>query len=246
MQPPDIGEVREALACVVGDIDRAESIIDRIREHIKKAPGQNDRFDLNDGINEIIALVLGAAAKSYVSVVARLTKGLHSVQGDRVQLQQVDLDLILNAVEAMGSVEVGARDLSITTEQDERGALVAVYDTGPGIDAEHLEFFHYSAFAGWPRAIALSVVLDEYSTGAARSMCTIFGRSIGASSPVQSMRPAPRDDVEPHLLRHGDQIALGRALDEAALALQRDERRPAAELSDPLHTRYLPRRSVRT
>jgi len=125
---PDIGEVREALACVVGDIDRAEGIIDRIREQIKKPPGHNDRFDLNDAINETIALVLGAATKSYVSVVARLTKELHSVQGDRVQLQQVVLNLIVNAVEAMGWVEVGARELSITTQHDERGALVAVYD----------------------------------------------------------------------------------------------------------------------
>jgi hypothetical protein len=58
MQPPDIGEVREALAGVVGDIDRADGIIDRIREQIKKAPGHYDRFDLNDAINEIIALVL--------------------------------------------------------------------------------------------------------------------------------------------------------------------------------------------
>ena len=128
MQTQDIGEVREALACVVGDIDRAEGIIDRIREQIKKPPGHNDRFDLNDAINETIALVLGAATKSYVSVVARLTKGLHSVQGDRVQLQQVVLNLIVNAVEAMGWVEVGARELSITTQHDERGALVAVYD----------------------------------------------------------------------------------------------------------------------
>jgi PAS domain S-box-containing protein len=139
MQTPDIGEVREALACVVGDIDRAEGILDRIRDQIKKAPGRIDCFDLNDAINEIIALAQGAASKSSISIVARLTKGLPAVRGDRVQVQQVVLNLTLNAVEAMGSVEVGVRELSITTERDETGALVAVSDSGPGIDPEHLE-----------------------------------------------------------------------------------------------------------
>jgi signal transduction histidine kinase len=65
--------------------------------------------------------------------------GLAPVQGDRVQLQQVVLNLILNAVEAMGSVETGARELLISTEQDSTGVLVAVRDSGPGIDPGNLE-----------------------------------------------------------------------------------------------------------
>jgi signal transduction histidine kinase len=64
---------------------------------------------------------------------------LFPVHGDRVQLQQVVLNLILNAVEAMDSIEAGARDLLISTEQDHTGVLVAVRDSGPGIDPEHLE-----------------------------------------------------------------------------------------------------------
>src|SRR5262249_29486433 len=59
-QPPDLGEIREALACVVGDADRARDIVDRIREHIKKAPPRKERFDLNAAINEVI--VLGRSA----------------------------------------------------------------------------------------------------------------------------------------------------------------------------------------
>jgi signal transduction histidine kinase len=74
-----------------------------------------------------------------VSVQTRLADGLFCIHGDRVQLQQVILNLILNAVEAMGSVEAGARDLLISTEQDLTGVLVAVRDSGPGIDPEHLE-----------------------------------------------------------------------------------------------------------
>src|SRR5262249_23753486 len=139
MQPPDLGEVREALDCVVGDIDRAGDIVDGIRDHIKKAPPRKARFDLNEAIDEVIVLARSAMMKNGVSVQTRLAGGLLSVQGDRVQLQQVVLNLILNAIEAMGAVEAAARELSISTELDRTGVLVAVRDSGPGIDSEHLE-----------------------------------------------------------------------------------------------------------
>src|SRR5262249_21472006 len=138
-RPPDLGEVREALGCVVGDADRAGDIVGRIRDHIKKAPPRNDRFDINATINEVIILARTAIVRNGVSVQTRFSDGLSPVHGDRVQLQQVILNLILNAVEAMGSVEIGARQLSITTQEDDTGVLVAVRDSGPGIDPQHLE-----------------------------------------------------------------------------------------------------------
>ena len=67
-QPPDLGEVREALGCIVDDADRAGAIIDRIRDHIKKAPPRKHRFDLNEAINEVIVLAQSAIAKNGVSV----------------------------------------------------------------------------------------------------------------------------------------------------------------------------------
>jgi hypothetical protein len=138
--PPDLGDVREALDCIVGDADRAGNIIDRIRDHIKKAPPRKERVDLNKAINDVIALAQGAIVKNRVSVRTHLTEGLPEVQADCVQMQQVVLNLILNAVEAMSSVEAGARELSISTEQNQTGEiLVAVRDSGPGIDPERLE-----------------------------------------------------------------------------------------------------------
>jgi C4-dicarboxylate-specific signal transduction histidine kinase len=139
-QPPDLGEVREALDCVVGDADRAGNIIGRVRDQVKKARPREERFDLNEAIKEVIILARGAITKNAVSDQIRLTEGALFVAGDRVQLQQVLLNLILNAVEAMGSVQKGPRELSISTEQtDENGVLVAVRDSGPGIDTKHLE-----------------------------------------------------------------------------------------------------------
>jgi C4-dicarboxylate-specific signal transduction histidine kinase len=139
MQPPDLGEVREALSCVVGDTDRAGDMIDRMRDHIKKTPPRKEQFDLNEAINEVIALGRSAVVKNGVSVQTRLSEGLFPVHGDRVQLQQVVLNLLLNAVEAMGSVEAKPRDLWISTEHDHTGVLVAVRDSGPGLDPAHLE-----------------------------------------------------------------------------------------------------------
>ena len=139
MQPPDLSEIREALSCVVGDTGRAGDIVDRIRDHIKKTPPRKEHFDPNEAINEVIVLGRSAISKNGVSVQTRLAEGLSPIHCDRVQLQQVVLNLILNAAEAMGSVEAEPRDLLISTEQHHTGVLVAVRDSGPGIDPAHLE-----------------------------------------------------------------------------------------------------------
>ena len=139
MQPPDLGEVREALSCVVADADRAGDIIDRIRDHIKKTHPRKEHFDLNEAINEVISLARSAIIKNGVSVQTSLMEGALPAQGDRVQLQQVVLNLILNAVEAMGSVDEGARELLLSTAQSGTCVLVAVRDSGPGIDPERRE-----------------------------------------------------------------------------------------------------------
>jgi PAS domain S-box-containing protein len=134
-QPSDMGEVREALGCIVGDADRAGDIVGRIRDHLRKAPPRKDLFDLNAAVDEVIVLTRNAIIKNGVSVQTRLAGGLLPVEGDRVQLQQVIMNLVLNAVEAMSSVEARARELAISTERDRAsGVFVAVRDSGPGID----------------------------------------------------------------------------------------------------------------
>jgi hypothetical protein len=138
--PPDLGDVGEALACLVADTERAEKIIDGVRGHIKKAPLRKDRFDLNDAMKDVIVLARTAIIKKGVAVHTRLTERPLIVEGDCVQLQQVALNLILNAIEAMSSVRTGARDLLISTERTQPDeVLVAVRDSGPGIDANDLE-----------------------------------------------------------------------------------------------------------
>ena len=133
MSPPNLAEVKEALSCIVKDADRAKDIIGRMRDHIKKAPPRRQPFDLNEAIREVIATVRSSIVENRVSVCTRLIDGLSPVQGDRVQLQQVVLNLILNAVEAMSSVKEGARELSISTEQVQTGdvlSAVQIQDRG--------------------------------------------------------------------------------------------------------------------
>jgi C4-dicarboxylate-specific signal transduction histidine kinase len=139
MRPPKLDEVSKALDHVVRDVDRATDIIGRMRDHIKKAPPRREPFDLNEAVSEVILMVRSTIARNGIAISTQLMDGLLPVQGDRVQLQQVVLNLVLNAVEAMGAVEMGARELLISTEQDHTGALVAVRDSGPGIDPTHLE-----------------------------------------------------------------------------------------------------------
>jgi PAS domain S-box-containing protein len=150
MQPPNLGEVREALAGIVGNAGRAGDIIDRIRDQIRKAPPRKEQFDLNAAIDEVIVLGRSAITKNRVWVHTQLSEGLFPVHGDRVQLQQVVLNLLVNAVEAMGSIEAAPRELLISTRQDHKGVLVAVHDSGPGIEPEQLDRIFNSFYTTKP------------------------------------------------------------------------------------------------
>ena len=138
-RPPDLGEVGEALGCIVNDADRAGDIIDRIRAQVKKAPPRSDRFDLNKAVTEVVELARSAICKQEVSLQMRLAQGAFTVQGDRVQLQQVILNLILNAIEAMGALDTGPRELRVSTERQQTNAVVSVHDSGPGVVPEQVE-----------------------------------------------------------------------------------------------------------
>jgi C4-dicarboxylate-specific signal transduction histidine kinase len=137
LQPPNLEEVREALAAIVTDSNRASDVINRMRALIKKAPARKDGLQINEVILEVTALMRGEFVKSGVSLNTQLAQGLPLIQGDRVQLQQVLVNLIMNAVEAMGSVNHGSRKLLIGTGADEAGRIrISVQDSGPGLNPQ--------------------------------------------------------------------------------------------------------------
>ena len=138
--PPDIEKLREALGHLVNDTDRARDIIGWLRDFLRRAPLQKRRLDINEVIRDVIRLSGWEGAKNSVFVQTELAESLPPVEGDRVQLQQVLLNLIVNAIQALDEGAVGARNVVIATARVEPDAvLVDVKDSGPGLAPDKLD-----------------------------------------------------------------------------------------------------------
>jgi PAS domain S-box-containing protein len=151
-RPPDLEEVRKALTRIVQDGNRASDVIGRIRDLVRKAPSPKERFEINGAIREVIEITRGEAVKNGVSVRMELGAGLQLIEGDRVQLQQVILNLMMNALEAMAGMVEGQRELQVTTTAEPEGVRVAVRDSGPGLtpvaEERLFEAFHTTKSSG--------------------------------------------------------------------------------------------------
>jgi PAS domain S-box-containing protein len=151
-------EMQQVLTSIVEDGNRAGEVVHRIRALMKKAPPQKDRLELNGVILEIIELTRGEAVKHGVSVQTDLAESLPLIEGDRVQLQQVMLNLIMNAVEAMSGVSDGTRELLISTRKAEPGGVVvAVRDSGPGLAPASLEQLFDAFYTTKPSGLGLGL-----------------------------------------------------------------------------------------
>jgi PAS domain S-box-containing protein len=139
-EPPNFHEAENALSLIVKEGNRAGGVVERVRALVKKVPTRKDAVAINDAILDVIALTRAEAANNGVSVRTQFAEGLPRVQGDRVQLQQVMLNLIVNALQAMSGDGEGARELviSIDAVPSEGSVRVGVRDTGPGLSPEGL------------------------------------------------------------------------------------------------------------
>jgi PAS domain S-box-containing protein len=196
-QPPDLEKVRQSLDYIVRDGKRASDVIDRIRALVKKAPSRNDRLDINEAIREVIALSEGEATKTGVAVRTDLAAGLPLIEGDRVQLQQVVLNLIINAIQAMSAVSEGGRELLIGTGADVSGSiLVAVQDTGPGLDPSSADRLFKAFYTTKPGGMGMGLAI-------CRSIIEAHGGRLWASANeprgavFQFILRAERDETVP-------------------------------------------------
>lgn len=152
-QPPDLEKAKSSIERVIDDGKRAADIVNRIRDFSRKAPMRKERLEVNAAILEVLGLTRVAMSDHGVSAKTQLSADLPYVLGDKVQLQQVILNLIMNAVEAMSEVSGGLRELRIcTSEADSGSVLVAISDSGPGLPpaglARIFEAFHTTKASG--------------------------------------------------------------------------------------------------
>jgi PAS domain S-box-containing protein len=139
-QTVNLDKVRQIQNDIMEAGNRAANVISRIHDLFKKAPPRRDRWEINGAIREVIEITHGEAVKNGISVRTELADGLPLVQGDRVQLQQVSLNLIINAIQAMSGLIEGTRELHVGTENaGQDGVRVAVRDSGPGLSPESLQ-----------------------------------------------------------------------------------------------------------
>ncbi|BCG01587.1 signal transduction histidine kinase (plasmid) [Paraburkholderia sp. PGU19] len=159
-QPPNVDEVDRVLSRIVKDSTRAADVLGRIRQMVKKAPPRNEPVDINAAICEVVELTRGEAAKNGALVRTELSEDLPLIEGDRVELQQVLLNLLMNALEAMNGVSDGDRSLQIRTQRadsDTDCVLVSVQDSGPGFAVQNIEHIFAPFYTSKPTGLGMGL-----------------------------------------------------------------------------------------
>jgi PAS domain S-box-containing protein len=211
---PNLNEAREAVARIIRDGNRAGEIIGRLRALAKKAPPQKEWLDLNETIGEVIAMARGEIRRNRVLLQTDLANDLPLIAGDRIQLQQVILNLLINAIEAMGGVRDGLRELGVRSQRvldiasgSEEGTLenkalthgewthvlVAVRDSGPGLDPEGIDrlfdAFYTTKSQGMGMGLAISRSIVEAHGGRLWATANLFqGAVFQFTLPVRDER----------------------------------------------------------
>jgi C4-dicarboxylate-specific signal transduction histidine kinase len=171
-------EARRSASRVIAESHRASEIIGRIRELAKKAPPRKDWLDVNETIHEVIALVQSGVQRHRIAVEAQLSDDVPLISADRVQLQQVILNLMMNAIEAMSGTGEGSRELLVRSGTDEsRRVLVSVQDSGPGLDPKSLDRLFDAFYTTKPQGLGMGLAIS-------RSLVEAHGGRLWASANV--------------------------------------------------------------
>ena len=155
-------EARQSATLIIADAHRASEIIGRIRAFVKKAPPQKAWFNINETILEVIALARSEVQGNRVSLQTQLSDDVPLILGDRIQLQQVILNLIINAIEAMSGVGENPREVLIGSEKDEsQGVRVTVRDSGPGLDPGSLNHIFTAFYTTKPQGMGMGLPISR-------------------------------------------------------------------------------------
>jgi signal transduction histidine kinase len=161
-EPPNLDEARQAAGRLVNDANRASEIIAQVRALTKSSPPEKDWLQINDIILATVSLIESEIHQNQVSLQTDLADDVPPVQGDRVQLQQVILNLILNAVEAMNRIPAGPRELIISSaKNDSKGVLITVQDSGVGLVPDNLDRLFNAFYTTKPEGMGMGLAISR-------------------------------------------------------------------------------------
>jgi PAS domain S-box-containing protein len=159
---PNLDEAREAVSRIIRDSNRAGDVIARIRALVEKTDTEKVRLDINQTVQEVIILMQNEAVRKGVALRMDLAADVPPVLGDRVQLQQVILNLVMNGIEAMDTVTDRPREMVIRSCEHESGQLlVAVQDSGIGLDRQNLEKIFNTFYTTKPRGMGMGLKISR-------------------------------------------------------------------------------------
>jgi PAS domain S-box-containing protein len=196
----DLGEARQSASQVIANVRRAGEVIAGIRALAKKAPPQKQPLDINETIREVFALVRNALHANGVTLQTQLANDLPLIAGDRVQLQQVILNLLVNAIEAMAEIEEEPRILWVSSKRstepssDSEQVLVAVRDSGPGLDVKSLNRLFDTFYTTKPQGLGMGLAIS-------RSIIEVHGGKLWAMAGLprgavfQFTLPIPGEEI---------------------------------------------------
>ena len=160
--PPNVEAARRSVERMIDDGNRAADVIRRIRDMVRKSPPRKDAFNINDTIMEVLALIRTELSRNDISPRAELSNDLPVVWGDRIQLQQVILNLVMNAIEAMSEVSPTQRKLLIASVKvGSNGVLVRIQDSGIGLDGESLDRLFEAFFTTKARGMGMGLAVSQ-------------------------------------------------------------------------------------
>ncbi|QEN87597.1 GHKL domain-containing protein [Labrys sp. KNU-23] len=180
--PPNQAEAQHALKRIVEAAERAGEVVERVRRLVRRAPPLREPVDMVDVIDETLALMRGKLRANAIPLRTELLQGPLPVMGDRVQLQQVLLNFITNAIEATVDTKPGDREIAVNTSADDREVSISVTDTGPGLSPQAMEHVFDPFFTTKEDGMGIGLAIS-------RSIIEAHGGSIEANA------AAPRGSV---------------------------------------------------